>query len=299
MFDGLASYYFSLFFVISLMTFTSNIVAEREKNIKELMSAMAMKESAFWLSWILAYMLPLSVFNILAALLMLAIRLFETINIALVFFVLLQLFSLTVISFGMLFSTFFKRSKSAGALCGVLYIITSLFYYTVYIPRKFEFKIPVLIQWLLSLFFPCAFAFGIDQALYAQRVRGHDDFPLNLLLTRFNSDYMTVLECVLMLSLDSIIYIVLTIYSEKIRRLDDNTLKAFVFFVYPSYWTSRKKSRVYSMTNELFRTSESMEMDQEVQIDYEPVPSNFIPAITLKSVEKTYYSVLSKKARYC
>ena len=48
MFAGIASYYFSLFFVTSLMTFTTNIVAEREKNIKHLMKTMGMYESAFW-----------------------------------------------------------------------------------------------------------------------------------------------------------------------------------------------------------------------------------------------------------
>lgn len=116
MFDGLASYRFSLFFVISHMTFTTNVDAEREKKIKQLMRAMAMHESAFWLSWTLIYMLLFSVFNFLTAFLMLAIRLFDTLNLAIVFFLLLQLFSLTVISFGMLFTTFFKRSKNAGAL---------------------------------------------------------------------------------------------------------------------------------------------------------------------------------------
>ncbi len=224
-FDGLASYYFSLFFVISLMTFTTNVVAEREKDIKELMRAMAMRESAFWLSWIIVYMLPFTLFNLLASLLMFAIRLFHTPNLALLFFLLLQLFSLTVIAFGMLFSTFFKRSRNAGALCGVLYIVASLFYYTIYIPRRYDFKIPVAVQWAFSLCFPCAFAFGIDQALYAQRVHGNGDFPLSLIATRFNDDYMTVLECMLMLAVDSILYIVLTIYSEHIRRLDENTVK--------------------------------------------------------------------------
>jgi len=194
------------------MTFSTNVVAEREKNIKQFMRAMAMHESAFWLSWTLIYMLLFAVFYFLTSFHMLAIRLFDTLNLAIVFFILLQLFSLTVISFGM------------------------LFYYTIYIPRKYDFKIPVLVQWIMSLFFPCAFAFGIDQALHAQRLNGDGHFPPNLFLTRFNPDYMTVLECIVMLSLDSAIYIALAIYSENIRRLDENSLKTLLFFVHPSYW---------------------------------------------------------------
>ena len=48
MFAGITSYYFCLFFVVSLMTFTMNVVAEKESNIKNLMVTMGMYESASW-----------------------------------------------------------------------------------------------------------------------------------------------------------------------------------------------------------------------------------------------------------
>lgn len=48
MFAGISSYYFSLFFIVSLMTFTMNVVAEKETNIKNLMITMGMYESASW-----------------------------------------------------------------------------------------------------------------------------------------------------------------------------------------------------------------------------------------------------------
>lgn len=48
MFSGIASYYFSLFFLTGLMTLTSDIVKEKEKRIENLMKILGMDKSAFW-----------------------------------------------------------------------------------------------------------------------------------------------------------------------------------------------------------------------------------------------------------
>ena len=45
---GFASYYFTLIFSYSLITFVINIVSEKEKNLKELMRIMGMNKIAFW-----------------------------------------------------------------------------------------------------------------------------------------------------------------------------------------------------------------------------------------------------------
>lgn len=47
-FTAITSYYFTLFFINSLVTFVTNIVAEKEKKIKEIMRIMGMYDSAFW-----------------------------------------------------------------------------------------------------------------------------------------------------------------------------------------------------------------------------------------------------------
>lgn len=47
-FTAFTSYYFTLFFVNSLVTFVTNIVSEKEKKIKEVMRIMGMYDSAFW-----------------------------------------------------------------------------------------------------------------------------------------------------------------------------------------------------------------------------------------------------------
>lgn len=45
---ALASLYFNLIYITSLITFVTNVVAEKEKKIKEVMRMMGMLDSAFW-----------------------------------------------------------------------------------------------------------------------------------------------------------------------------------------------------------------------------------------------------------
>ena len=46
--NTIASLFFALLFISSLVTFVTNVVAEKEKKIKEVMRMMGMVDSAFW-----------------------------------------------------------------------------------------------------------------------------------------------------------------------------------------------------------------------------------------------------------
>jgi hypothetical protein len=50
-----------------------------------------------------------------------------------------------------------------GAAIASFYSISSLLYFAVFIPRQFDSNLPIAVQWILSLFFPCAFSIAIDQ----------------------------------------------------------------------------------------------------------------------------------------
>jgi hypothetical protein len=113
---GVSSYYFTLFFQQSLNILVTKIVAEKENKIKENMRIMGMYDAAFWLSWILTYLLPFTILNIFISILMIATGYFRTANLTIIFFFLFELYSITTIIFGMMFSTFFKKSKTAGTL---------------------------------------------------------------------------------------------------------------------------------------------------------------------------------------
>ncbi len=44
--------------------------------------------------------------------------------------------------------------------------MSSLLYFCVFIPRQLGSSLPIAVQWLLSLIFPCAFSLSIDQVIF-------------------------------------------------------------------------------------------------------------------------------------
>lgn len=140
------------------------------------------------MSWIGIYFIPFTILNFLISIIMAAIGFFRSFNLTLIFFIIFELFAIVTIIFGMLFSTFFSKSKSAGGLkclirlevenlvvnyflfykgaaCGAFYSVISLLYFVVFLPREAGIDIPMVAQWFLSLLFPCAFSLAIDQVI--------------------------------------------------------------------------------------------------------------------------------------
>jgi hypothetical protein len=96
-----------------------------------------MYDSAFWLSWILTYLIPFTIINIVIVIVMQATEFFKTATLSIVFFFLFEIFSIVTIIFGMMFSTFFQKSKSAGAAIGSFFSIASLIYFlATFLPRS-------------------------------------------------------------------------------------------------------------------------------------------------------------------
>ena len=64
----------------------------------------------------LIYLLPFSIFNLIVVIVMFAIGYFKTVALSIIFFFLIEMFSIATIMFGMLFSAFFQKSKAAGKI---------------------------------------------------------------------------------------------------------------------------------------------------------------------------------------
>jgi hypothetical protein len=66
----------------------------------------------------------------------------------------------------MIMSTFFSKSKSAGAGASLAFSFLSFVYFPIFITRTLGKNVPLGVQWILSLLFPCAFSLGIDQVSF-------------------------------------------------------------------------------------------------------------------------------------
>ncbi|CAF1026035.1 unnamed protein product [Brachionus calyciflorus] len=238
-FDGIKAYYFTLLYVYSLTTFVINIVAEKEKKIRELMKMMGLKDFMFWLSWISTYFIQFTVLNLIISVLMYAIKFYTTFSMTLIFYVLIECYSIVSIIFGAFVSTFFQNSKTAGSACASIYSLMSFLYFIIFLPRVFNINLPVSLQWILSLLFPCAFSLAIDQALFIQANYG-TFFSFDMFVNSVRPNSISLLSCLVMLILDGFLYFLLAIYFDNVIQGEFGRAKSYLFFLKSSFWKRKK-----------------------------------------------------------
>ena len=133
------------------------------------------------LSWLITYLIPFSIVNLLVSITFFATSFFKSIELTCFFFILIELFSISTLLFGMIMSTFFTKSRSAGAGASLVFSFLSLLYFPIFIGRTVGKDVPLAAQWILSLIFPCAFSLGVDQVsgVYCKRKNIFEILSLN------------------------------------------------------------------------------------------------------------------------
>jgi len=121
--SSFTTYYISLAFMTSVYIITINIVKEKEDNLKDGLLVAGVHPTIFWLSWfIVERFISLIISIVMTIIINILNELFSNVN----FFVIISiifLFSLSACSYGFVFSTFFKRAKTASVVVLILYII--------------------------------------------------------------------------------------------------------------------------------------------------------------------------------
>jgi hypothetical protein len=117
---------------------------------------------------LIIYLVPFTLLNLIISILLFAVSFFKTVGLTILFLILIELFSICTLLFGMIFSTFFTKSKTAGAATSLAFSFLSLVYFPIFIARTLGKDVPLVGQWFLSLVFPCAFSLGVDQ-VYLKR----------------------------------------------------------------------------------------------------------------------------------
>lgn len=103
-----------LYMVMALSQFITYllilIVGEKENKIKEGMKIMGLKDSVFWLSWFMIYGAFVLFLSIISCVLLFTLRVFQNTNFF-VIFILVVLYSLSIIMFGFMLTPFFDKAR--------------------------------------------------------------------------------------------------------------------------------------------------------------------------------------------
>jgi len=139
-------YYISLAFLISVYIITLNLVKEKEDKIKDGLLIAGVHPSVFWLSWFIIEGAITLIISLLMTVIIVVNKAYPNVNFFLLF-VIIFLFSLSACSIGFIFSTFFKKSKTAGVIVLIVYMIFC------YIDQVLAFVRSEVIVKVLSFFF--------------------------------------------------------------------------------------------------------------------------------------------------
>ncbi|PVD38361.1 hypothetical protein C0Q70_00975 [Pomacea canaliculata] len=235
-----ASIYFVMAYSFFINFLTINLVAEKEKKIREGMFMMGLRNSVFWLSWSAVYFLIILLVTVLVVILASVGKFFQHSNIFLLF-VMLMLYGLSIIALAFLLTPFFSKARTAGSIASFSTIVISLLYLAVSqtrttTPNGYQYAVPPSAQWVMCLLSPIALALAMDQGIFLDIAKGGmnfdtislGDFPLQAPL--------------IMLVVDIILYFLLAIYLDHVIPGEYGVRYKPWYFLQCSYWFPQKSS---------------------------------------------------------
>ncbi|XP_034945670.1 ATP-binding cassette sub-family A member 5-like [Chelonus insularis] len=250
-----------LYMIIALSQFVTSllilIVGEKENKIKEGMKIMGLKDSVFWMSWFIIYGVFVLLLSAVAVILLFTLQMFQHTHF-LPIFLLVVLYSFSVIMFAFMITPFFDKSRTAGVLGNFAITILSLMYFI----QVFVDDSSSISFWVVSLSSPTCAALAMDKALVLDLQGEGVNFD-NL----WAGPGIPFGGSLIMLTLDIFVYGLLAYYLDSIIPSEYGVKRPPWFCFTPGFWCKKKVQRMPSSNGE----SNSFIPEEEANRDVEPV----------------------------
>ncbi|XP_013003072.1 ATP-binding cassette sub-family A member 9 isoform X2 [Cavia porcellus] len=271
---GIATDFFIFFCIISfssLIYYLSVSVSKERKYLKSLMTMMGLRESAFWLSWGFMYAGFILVMAILMALIVKSTQMVVLTGFTVVFF-LFFLYGLSLITLAFLMSVLIKKPYLTGLAIFLLIIFWGSLGFTALYRH-----LPATVEWTLCLLSPFAFTTGMAQLIHLDY-----DVNSNAHLDASNNSYI-IIATLFMLVFDTFLYLLLTLYFDRIFPTKYGRRHSAMFFLKSSFWCQHRKANHVALENEI-------DSDPSPTDSFEPVSAEFHgkEAIRIKNLKKEY-----------
>ncbi|KAK0172353.1 hypothetical protein PV328_005684 [Microctonus aethiopoides] len=250
-----------LYMVLALSQFITYllilIVGEKENKIKEGMKIMGLKDSVFWMSWFIIYSIFVLVLSAVAVILLFTLQMFQHTHF-LPIFLLVVLYSFSVIMFAFMITPFFDKSRTAGVLGNFAVTILSLMYFI----QVFVDDSSSISFWVVSLLSPTGVALAMDKALVLDLQGEGVNFD-NL----WSGPGIPFGGSLVMMTLDIFLYGWLAYYLDSVIPSEYGVKRSAWFCFTPGFWCKKKVQRIPSSNGE----SNSFIPEEEANRDVEPV----------------------------
>ncbi|KAM5135852.1 ABC-type organic anion transporter ABCA8-like [Mantella aurantiaca] len=267
---GILLYFMSICFISLSYLMTLQITRERRKT-RELMRMMGLKDLAFWLSWGFLYTIRAIIISTIMALIVNSFVFRE--SSFEVIFLLFCFYGVATVCFNCMLSALFRKHR----LAAILGLFITVFLSTLgFLPLMTA--IPKSLEVFLSIFHPFSFAVGIAESMHMENdIQG-------VFFSDFGGDSSHILSSFIYLTLDSVLYMILTLYFDKIIPDKHGVRHEPLFFLRSSFWSKKKEK----MTSIPLEERQSVKVNLE---DYvEKVPTELLgkEAIRISNVKKQY-----------
>ncbi|CAH2291979.1 ATP-binding cassette sub-family A member 10-like [Pelobates cultripes] len=270
------SFIFAMCISYISMTYLLSLYVTRERGeMREIMKMMRLKDLAFWLSWGLLYAIyVLIIANLMTLVATYCVFVESSYGVILLLFF---LYGISQVCFTFMLSAL-CRNPRVTAIVGFFTILVLSLLSTLLLMGN----VPKIVEVLLSIFPPFSFAVGLAESVHMEdNIQGVYFYDLM-------GDSQHVLSSVIYLILDSVFYMMLTVYFDKVRA-DKNGMKYEPFFFLKSSYWSREKRVPTKSENE--GNGESTQGDYVERIPQDLSGKNVIRMNKLRKI----YSTQEKK----
>ncbi|KAL7012162.1 hypothetical protein ACKWTF_014662 [Chironomus riparius] len=247
------------------------IVGEKEKHIKEGLKIIGLRDSVFWAAWFAIYGVFVTFLTLVSVVLLFTLGVFQYTNYFPVFLLIL-LYSLSVIVIGFMITPFFDNSRTAGILGNFIVNIMSLFYFIQVFLDSEETSAAL---WIVSLISPTGFALAMDKIMVLD-IKGEGVTLSNL----WSGPGIPLGGSILMMAFDIILYSLLALYLDAVVPSEHGTKQTPCFCFYPSFWITKKEVKVPLLNGE-----STVNSFNNYEADVEPVPREMRGREAIKIVD--------------
>eukprot|EP01083_Nonionella_stella_P077568 211880_1 len=222
--------FFPHFYLMSFVLFVSfikSIMTEKQTQLKQSLQIYGINAGEYWCSWMIWFLLEMA-FTVICMVLYFVIPqclnpAFSASNLAIVV-ILIVLFAFNLVALVCFLSTMFDDSKICQSVCGLLFCAAMV----PVLPIPFvKMGLTSTHKFIFSAFGPCAFLFGLE-TLCDLEYLGKGALFSNMKETIYG---YSIYHSILFLCLDTIIYVILTIYLDNVFPSKYRARKSLLYFV--------------------------------------------------------------------
>lgn len=235
-----------LSFILNALQISKGIAYEKEKKLKESMKMMGLSTPMYWISWFVKCLLyQLIVIIIITILFHIPMgekgKLLNYSHPTMFFFFIL-FYIIATIAFCFMISTFFNKANSAAFAAGILFFLT---YFPVFFLSGDRYEgMSQGEKMSACLLSNVAMSFGINAFMILEGT-GEGAQWNNFYLPGTVDDNFSLLDAMIMLWVDTVLYMLIAWYVDNINPGDAGVAQPPWFIFMPSYWCGSKRKYNY------------------------------------------------------